>query len=89
MKEEARLRMTIDGEPVCEIDIRASYLTIYLAWFNQELDWANDPYDFPGVPREVVKAWFIATFGGKGLQEGNRSQARQRLPAESDQTESY
>jgi hypothetical protein len=37
MKEEDRLRMTIDGEPICEIDIRASYLTIYHAWFNRQL----------------------------------------------------
>jgi hypothetical protein len=65
MKEEDRLRMTIDGEPVCEIDIRASYLTIYLGWFNQQLDWARDPdpYDLPGVPRDVAKTWFVATFG--------------------------
>jgi hypothetical protein len=63
-KNEAdRLRMTINGEPVCEIDIRASYLTIFLAGFGQELDWAHDPYELEGIPRDIVKAWFVATFG--------------------------
>jgi hypothetical protein len=63
LNEAERLRMTIAGEPVCEIDIKASYLTIYLAWSGQELDWSSDPYDFQGVPRGVVKSWFVATFG--------------------------
>jgi hypothetical protein len=30
--------MTIDEEPICEIDIRASYLTIYHAHFRVPLD---------------------------------------------------
>jgi hypothetical protein len=65
MKPEDRLRMTINGEAVCEIDIKASYLTIYLAWFNQPLDWSRDPdpYDLPGVTRGIAKDWFVATFG--------------------------
>jgi hypothetical protein len=64
MNEKERLRMTINGEPVCEIDIRASFLTIYLAWFDQQLDWAHDPYEeLAGVPRDVAKTWFTATFG--------------------------
>ena len=41
--------MTINGEPVCEIDIRASYLTIYHSWFDQELDLTRDPYVLPGL----------------------------------------
>jgi hypothetical protein len=66
MKEEDRLRMTIDGEAVCEIDIRASYLTIYHAWFGAELDLSRDPYDLPGLGpegRDIAKTWFVATFG--------------------------
>jgi hypothetical protein len=31
MSGEERLKMTINGEPVAEIDIRASYLTIFLS----------------------------------------------------------
>jgi hypothetical protein len=79
MKEEDRLRMTIGGEPVCEIDIRASYLTIYLGWFDQQLDWARDPdpYDLPGVPRDIAKTWFVATFGyDKHLQRWPKEATR-------------
>src|SRR5262249_22356141 len=49
----------------CEIDIKASYLTIYLSWFNQQLDWSYDPdpYVLPGLPRDITKSWFVATFG--------------------------
>src|SRR5262249_51457181 len=45
MERGERLRMTINGEAVCEIDIRASYLTIFHAWHNQELDASRDPYE--------------------------------------------
>jgi hypothetical protein len=74
MKPEDRLLMTIDGEAVCEIDIRASFLTIYHGWFNQQLDWDTDPYDrLPGVPRDIAKTWFTATFGHeKHLQKWPR-----------------
>ena len=43
MDRADRLRMTIRGEPVCEIDIRASYLTIFHAWHGEQLDAASDP----------------------------------------------
>jgi hypothetical protein len=64
MKEPERLKMTIDSEPVCEIDIKASYLTIHFARLGRELDWAADPdpYALEDVPRHVAKPWFIATF---------------------------
>jgi hypothetical protein len=66
MPKTDRLQMTINGEPVCEIDIRASYLTIFHAWNGVYLDPRSDPYDLPGLgpeARPVVKAWFVATFG--------------------------
>jgi hypothetical protein len=69
MSKEDRLRMTINGEQVCEIDIRASYLTIYHSWFREQLDLSNDPYVLPGLgagAREIVKLWFVATFGSDG-----------------------
>ena len=72
MKRRERLRMTINGEAVCEIDIRASYLTIFHAWHNQQLDPARDPYDLPGFgkeARDVVKMWFVAAFGADGHPE--------------------
>jgi hypothetical protein len=69
MKRGERLRMTINGEAVCEIDIRASYLTIFHAWHDQQLDPTRDPYDLPGFgkkARDVVKMWFVAAFGADG-----------------------
>ena len=66
-KERAdRLKMTINGEPVCEIDIRASYLTIFHACYGEQLDAENDPYDVSGFgpeARDVVKKWVAASFG--------------------------
>jgi hypothetical protein len=61
-----RLRMTFKGEPVCEIDIRASYLTIFHAWHDAPLDLSKDPYVLPKLgeaARPAVKAWFVTTFG--------------------------
>jgi hypothetical protein len=66
MERADRLRMKIAGAPVCEIDIRASYLTIFHACHGQQLDATNDPYDLPGLgtgARDVVKMWITATFG--------------------------
>jgi hypothetical protein len=68
MGSTERLKMTVDGEPVCELDIKSSYLTIFHALKRQPLDVANnpDPYDLPelsATPRDVVKALVTATFG--------------------------
>jgi hypothetical protein len=72
LKQDHRLRMTINGEEVCEIDIRASYLTIYHAHHGAPLDPERDPYVLPGLgtdARDVVKLWFVATFGNNGHLE--------------------
>jgi hypothetical protein len=69
LSQDERLRMTIDEDPICEIDIRASYLTIYHAHFGMPLDAKRDPYELPGLPaeaRDVIKLWFVATFGNNG-----------------------
>ena len=58
--------MTINGEPVCEIDIRASYLTIFHALYDEPFDPTNDPYKVAGLgpeARDVVKMWITASFG--------------------------
>jgi hypothetical protein len=63
---EKRLEMTINGSPVVEIDLRASYLTIFHAWHGIQLDKEQDPYVIPGLgeeARDVVKLWVAATFG--------------------------
>ncbi len=69
LSRDDRLRMTINGEEVCEIDIRASYLTIYQAHYGAPLDRERDPYALSGFPaeaRNIIKLWFVATFGNNG-----------------------
>jgi hypothetical protein len=66
VQRSERLRMTLNGEAVCEIDIRASYLTIYHAFHRSELNLRKDPYVLPNLgqdARAAVKAWFVTTFG--------------------------
>jgi hypothetical protein len=65
MNADKRLKMTINGEPVAEIDIRASYLTIFLSLHGIQLP-DGDPYELPGIGpehRNAVKQWMVATFG--------------------------
>ena len=66
-----RRKMTINGEPAAEVDIRASFLTIFHAWHGVQLDPKEDPYELQGLgkaSRDVVKLWMVATFGaGKPL----------------------
>jgi hypothetical protein len=64
----ARLKMTIDGKPVCDLDIKSSSLTIFHALRGQPLDVASglDPYqtgELSATPRDVVKQFITATFG--------------------------
>jgi hypothetical protein len=61
--EHKRHAMTINGEPVAEIDIKASYLTIYHARLHMPLDGSSDPYLRAGVGRDVAKLWCVASFG--------------------------
>jgi hypothetical protein len=61
-----RLKMTIDGELVCELDIRASYLTIFHAQRGEPLTSDDDPYLLCGpgeAARLAVKLFIAATFG--------------------------
>jgi hypothetical protein len=66
MSKEDRLRMTINGEAVVELDVRASYLTIFYSLCGRSAELPEDPYDLPDVPRSVVKKWIVATFGSNG-----------------------
>jgi hypothetical protein len=66
LSKKARLKMTFNGEPVAEIDIRASYLTLFYGWFGRQLDFNSDPYVLPAfgkAGRDAVKLWMVATFG--------------------------
>ena len=69
LPQEQRLRMTINSEAVVEIDIKASFLTIYLAEQGQHLDPLRDPYVLPGLredAREVVKKLVVRMWGTSG-----------------------
>ena len=64
LKKDKRLLMTLDGEPVVEIDIRASYLTLLHGLKGVSFDPAErDPYKVGRLPRAVVKAWVTMTIG--------------------------
>jgi hypothetical protein len=66
MPDTRRAKMTINSEPVAEIDISASYLTIFLSLYGIQLNTAEDPYMLRGLGadhRGAVKQWFVATFG--------------------------
>ena len=63
LSSEERQSMQIDGEDIVEIDINASYLTIYHGLIGVPLPNKEDIYAIDGLPREVVKAWFSVSFG--------------------------
>jgi len=68
MSGTRRRKMTINGEPVAEIDISGSYLTIFLSLHGLQLNLTEDPYGLPGLGLEhrgAVKQWFVGTFGNK------------------------
>jgi hypothetical protein len=69
--EDERLNMTIDGEVVCEIDIRASYLTILHVRNHVPFTVSkeDDPYHIAGLDRFVVKNWIVICLGSKELPQ--------------------
>jgi len=69
--EDTRLQMKIDEVPVVEIDISSSYLSIFYAWNDHQLDTEQDAYrDILGptdIDRLVAKFWINASFGNSAL----------------------
>jgi hypothetical protein len=69
--ENTRLEMKIDGESVAEIDIGSSYLSIFYAWNDLQLDPNKDAYRGilgpSEVDRQVAKFWINASFGNSAL----------------------
>ena len=59
--------MMINNEPIIEIDIKASYLTILYAQNGLEIDLKDDPYNVEGLERSIVKQWIIMTIGNDKL----------------------
>jgi hypothetical protein len=70
MPREQRVKLTIDGEPLSEIDVSGSYLTIFHAAHGQGVDIAGAYDDILGpdaLDRAVAKAWVNASFGNGAL----------------------
>jgi len=70
MPRDCRIAMTIDGEPLSEIDMSGSYLTIFFAAHGQAVSVAG-AYDGilgpDGIHRAIVKTWINGSFGNRGL----------------------
>lgn len=56
-----RANMRLNGEPVVELDIKASHLTIIKALLGLHDDQSG--YEVAGLPRAVVKAWVTMCLG--------------------------
>jgi hypothetical protein len=87
---EKRLQMTINGEAVAEIDIKASHLTIYHAKLKCPLSRDSDPYEtrgrLPGSTRGPLAGnwkwgWAALPSNSKGNKEAHFGGA-DRLRAE-------
>lgn len=65
---DKRSQMTIDGEPVVELDISSSHLTIAMAKLGLPIPSVVDLYEVPEIPRAIVKLYVNASLGnGKPL----------------------
>ena len=86
LPREARLHMTINGKPVCEIDVRASYLTILHALHDVpfEVSDDHDPYDIPGLSRFAVKSYVAVFLGNKALPKRWPEEIREEYAEEND-----
>jgi hypothetical protein len=82
LPSEQRLMMTLDGQPVAEIDVRASLLTILHGLMGREFDISRDPYDIKHIPRAVVKTWVTMTIGFHGYHDDWPAKAVEKLTEE-------
>jgi hypothetical protein len=66
-----REKLIINGQSTVEIDISSSYLTIFYALCDQQLDTAKDAYAGilgpTALDRHVAKFWINSSFGNSGL----------------------
>ena len=64
MKKQQRLQtIRINGQPAVEVDINASYLTIFHGVRGEALPSRDDIYQVEGLHRDIVKAWVTSAFG--------------------------
>lgn len=70
MPQARRLELRLDGDHVSEIDISASYLTIYYAAHGQRIPMDDAYSNIVGpdaLDRAIVKFWVNASFGNRSL----------------------
>lgn len=79
MEKHHRHDMRINGEPVIELDLRASFLTILYAKRGVAPDPSIDPYTFGSIPREVIKAWIAMTLGYERFHSNWSDQTAMKL----------
>lgn len=63
LPEARRGSMTLNGEPVVEIDIKASFLTILHGLAGAPFEMGDDAYAFAHQSRNIAKAWLTASLG--------------------------
>lgn len=61
--DERRSELTFDGEPVGEVDLAASHLTLLYALLGETFDARSDPYAIPRHDRQLVKDWLTHALG--------------------------
>ena len=74
-----RKDIRINGESIIEVDVNASYLTIYHGICNTPLPKRKDLYKIKGLHRGVVKAWITSAFGSGTLPQRWPSIAKKEL----------
>jgi len=76
INSDARSGIRFDGEPCREIDLSASFFTIYRALNGVQVDPAVDPYIIPGAERGALKAYVCSMFGSGGFPSRWSAEAR-------------
>lgn len=69
MKKRDRLAMRINGEPVVELDVNASFLRIFASIVAYPVPEGGDIYAGSTLHRDIIKAWVTATLGHKGFHK--------------------
>ena len=83
LKKAARLsKIKINNESVCEIDVNASYLSIFYGLLGYPLPTKTDLYKVRGLHREIVKAWISSAFGKGQFPTRWPAKAKAELKAE-------
>lgn len=81
LAKDERKEITIDGEPVVEIDVQSSHLTILHGLLKLPLP-EGDLYSVPPLSRDVVKAWIVQTLGNGRLKRTWSKKTPKHIKAE-------